>query len=383
MFMSSSQKSIIIIVTSCFFYGLSIGINFVIIPLMFKNYGLSKTVIGLLMGIEIMAAFCMAPLLPRLVNHFGMGKILLLAGIIRNGMLLLLPLWQGPLFWFPAMFFAGSGGFSLFIVTQMWVNGLASNKRRATVLSALTALLSLGIAAGPLLLPLIGSAGFLPFLVSSMFCCLIAPPFYAVRKSLPEKMKERGANILAIIRKAPIPAIGGGMSDFVFFSMTSFLVLYGLAHGLSEAQAALLITAMMLGGIVVQVPIGWISDQVHRPMMVIICTAILLICSQLLGIAIKGTYAPWILFTFCSGSLGGIYTSSLAMLSENFTGKDLVSANSAFAMMNSAGAISGVVLSGIAMDIWGSEGLTYSIAFICILYLIMNITAFYIKKEKI
>jgi MFS family permease len=270
------------------------------------------------------------------------------------------------------MFLAGSGGFSLYISTQMWLNTLASNKRRATVLSALTALLSFGIAAGPLLLTYTGRTGFLPFLVSSLLCSIIFIPFYSRRSTLPERMEEKGIHVLGVIRKALIPVLGGTVSDFIFFSMTSFLVIYGLAHGLSEAQAALLITAMMCGGILVQIPVGWISDHVNRPLMVMICTIIPLICSQLLALSIKDPYAPWVLFTFCSGALSGIYTSSLALLSENFKGKDLMAANSAFAMMNSVGGLSGVVLSGLAMDIWGSEGLTYSIAAICTLYLLMN-----------
>lgn len=374
--LSPSSKAIVIIIASCFFYGISIGMDFVIIPLMFKDYGASKSLIGLLMGIEIAAAVIMAPLLPRLVRRFGMGRILLIAGIIRNGTLLILPLWQGPLFWFPAMLCAGTGGFTLFIATQMWLNTLADNKRRATVLSALTALLSLGIAMGPLLLHATGRTGFLPFLVSSLCCCLIAFPFYSVRSTLPKRMEEKPIHVLAVIRKSPIPALGGSVSDFIFFSMTSFLVIYGLAHGLSEAQAALLITAMMLGGILIEIPVGWLSDQINRPLMVVICTSILLICSQLLRVVINDTYTPWILFTFCAGAMGGLYTSSLALLAESFKDKDVIAANSAFAMMNSIGGLSGVVLSGFAMDSWGSEGLTYSIASICVLYLTMNLVKY-------
>ncbi len=379
---SPAQKTIIIIISSCFFYGLSIGMNFVLIPLMFTNAGLSKSTIGVLMGIEIAAAFIMAPLLPRLVRHWGMGRVLFIAGIIRNSMLLILPLCNSATLWLPAMFCAGSGGFSLYITTQIWLNSLSQDKRRATVLSALTALLSLGIAAGPLILELTGRTGFFPFLVSSMLCSLIALPFYLRRASLPERMEERGVHVLAVIRQSPIAVLGGTVSDFIFFSMTSFLVLYGLAHGLSEAQAALLITAMMCGGIIIQVPVGWLSDHINRRLMVLICTIIPLICSQILAVIITGTYEPWIIFAFCSGALSGIYSTSLALLSETFRGKDLIAANSAFAMMNSVGGLSGVIVSGVAMDIWGPEGLPYSIAFICIVYLlIQNIGYIHTRKK--
>lgn len=367
----SSQKALITIIATSFVYALSIGMDFVIVPLMFTNHGLSKSLIGLLMGLEIAAAFCVAPFLPTLVRRVGMWKILIIATLLRNGILLLLPLYHGPLFWFPAMFFSGIGGFTLFISTQIWVNTLASDKRRGTALSAFTAFISLGIAMGPLILTFTGRQGFLPFLVSSIICTTILLPFYSVRSTLPARMEKTNINVITVIRKLPIPIMGGVMTDFIFFSMTSFLVLYGLSHGLTEARAALLITAMMIGGILVEIPVGWISDHVNRPRMVILCTVIILICSQLLPFAVQSTYAPWLLFTISSGAMGGIYTSSLALLAQGFNGKHLIAANSAFAMMNSIGGISGVVLTGLMMDIWGAEGLTYSIALACTMYFVI------------
>ena len=81
------------------------------------------------------------------------------------------------------------------------------------------------------------------------------------------------------------------------------------------------------------------------------------------------TFAPT-LFVF-GGVVVGLYTVGLTLLGERFRGADLASANSAFVLMYSVGALAGPPVSGYAMELWDPHGLVIAIGGISGLYLLV------------
>jgi predicted MFS family arabinose efflux permease len=64
------------------------------------------------------------------------------------------------------------------------------------------------------------------------------------------------------------------------------------------------------------------------------------------------------------GFVSALYALGLTHLGERFTGHELASANSAFAILYAAGVMTGPALGGIAMDAWNPHGLIAILALI-------------------
>ena len=144
--------------------------------------------------------------------------------------------------------------------------------------------------------------------------------------------------------------------------LISFLALYGMDVGLSEARSLYLITFLGIGGIVGQIPIGWLADRVDRMLLAASCTSLVVAASLVMPLAIS--HYPWnFLFMLVFGAcLSGIYTVALVIIGEQFKGADLAAASALFGVMWGAGAVLGPQLGGLAYDHLPPHGMPLAIA---------------------
>ena len=97
------------------------------------------------------------------------------------------------------------------------------------------------------------------------------------------------------------------------------LPVYGVKKGLSQETAALMLTAFIVGNIVLQFPIGWIADHWSKRGMMSICAIVTAIGSALSPWAF-GSWFIWPVLVVTGAASAGIYTLALAELGERFSG---------------------------------------------------------------
>ena len=105
----------------------------------------------------------------------------------------------------------------------------------------------------------------------------------------------------------------------------SFLALYAMATGWPEAQATQLISCMMLGAIVLQLPIGWLGDKIDRRRLIVALAGVSALGALAWPWALEA--APWIVFAVLfvwGGAFVGIYTIMLTIVGSRFSGESLV-----------------------------------------------------------
>ena len=182
-------------------------------------------------------------------------------------------------------------------------------------------------------------------------------------------------------RDAPAPGIGSfarqapmllaGVFVFAVFDAAtlSLLPVYGIKHGLDLATAANILTALIVGNVVLQLPIGWLAGPVcpspgdgrlrhlHRAGA---AGAAVHDCDRL---AMAGAGD-------CRRSrLRRVYRVA-GVAGDRFSGIELINGSSAFAVMWGVGALLGAILIGWAMVGFGVHGLPVSLSAIyCLLVL--------------
>ena len=85
---------------------------------------------------------------------------------------------------------------------------------------------------------------------------------------------------------------------------------------------------------------------------------------------VAGTWAQWPVLFIAGASGYGIYTCALAILGDRYTGHQLIAGSSSFATMWGSGALSGSLIAGGAMQVWGPHGLPLSLAVCFVVFLI-------------
>ncbi|HEY5598727.1 MAG TPA: MFS transporter, partial [Kiloniellales bacterium] len=270
--------------------GATLGYSFILplLSLILERQGTSSTLIGLSVAGEAVAVFAVAPFAPRLLVRLGPVKAMLLAIAIRLVTFLLLPVFPNVWAWFPLRMLGGAGASMMWIVSEAWINQTVDDHNRGRMLSLYSIALALGYSIGPLVLAQTGSEGWTPFLVGA--AVMLASMSFTLLASgvAPALGGSVSARLPAYFRLAPLVMMCCFVTSSTDNILVSLLPLYGSGVGLAASDTLYLLTAVGLGGIVLQYPFGWLADRMDRRRLTLILALLMLLC---------GLTMPWALPT--------------------------------------------------------------------------------------
>lgn len=350
-------RSIILVQASVFASGFFFGVVIPILSVILEQDGVSTTLIGLNASMAMIAAVLFGPFVPRLTRRFGIYRSMLLGLALLLAGMLLLPAVRELEAWFAFRFLLGVGMVIHWTLIMTWLNAIVTEKNRGFALGINGALWGLGYAAGPVLLKLIGIDGYTPFLTSGAIILASIALLLVFRRAVPEVAIEATRHVGHAFRMAPIIMIIAFVGGFGETGLGAMLPVYGLHSGLAVEDAVVMIAVLTIGGVALQVPVGWAADRVNRWMLMIACIGCGILGPALLPFAIHSAVGLWVNLFMWGGMLVGIHSIGVTLLGQRFPASELAQANALFVMCFSAGAASGSFASGSAMAAWDPQGL--------------------------
>ncbi len=347
-----------------------LGLTLPLLPLAIERGGYSAFFNGLNGTIGGLALLLTAPLVPAVAARVGPIRMLLASFALAAICLAIIPLtpvWA----WFPIRFLLNAALQSLFVVSEVWINTLATERARGRLIGLYGALAIGGFAAGPALAAQFPEGSPIPFWLGAAAVLIGLIPVLAARRVAPVIEHASLKGIAAILTISAIPILAALTHAATETAATSFLPVFAVREGWLEADALLLITVFGLGNVLLQIPIGWLADKWDRTTLLIGCSVLGCIAGLSLPLAANDPILLTILAFFWGGALIGIYTIGLTLVGEVFKGAALAPASAAFAFAYAAGSILGPGAAGVAMDLAGDNGLGWFIASVCAAYAIL------------
>lgn len=342
--------------------GLSIGMTVPLVSLVLERRETSSHLIGLMAAMPAVGIFLASARIPWLVRRLGVRGSLLGALATAIGALMVMPLFSNFWVWLGLRLLLGAADAVLFVVSETWINQIAEERSRGRFLALYATTLSLAMAGGPMLLILTGTEGALPFWAASAVLLLALPPLALAGSTPPGGMSTAGFGLLGFMRLAPTLCAAVMLFALLDACGFSLLALFGLRHGFPEQQATLMVTTLLVGITVFQLPIGWLADRLDREALLWSCGVVILLCALLLPWAVRVPILLWPLLLVLGGAGGGSYTVALILVGQRFRGEALVNANAAFGLLWGLGGLCGPLLGGMAMGILDPDGLAYALA---------------------
>jgi MFS family permease len=333
--------------------GATISLGVPLITLVLERAGVDAFWIGVNSIAGGLAVFVIGALVGRLVRLMGAVRTLQLALAAAALVLLLFPLKIDLVLWFGLRFVLGCCAAALFILSEAGVNALAPAELRGRVVAVYATTFSIGYAAGPLILAVVGSQGWTPFVVGSTLLLASTAPLFFARQIdavlAPPATPDRRGDLIAVVRHAPLPFAGCLAFSVLETAFFVLLPLYALDRGLDERVAATLLSVWIGGNILLQFPLGWLGDRHGKRPLLLACALVAAATLLLTPLAIDQPHARWPLFLVMGAAMGGIYTMSLSILGERFRASELTRANTAFVMAYQVGIMAGPAGFGAAM----------------------------------
>lgn len=407
--MSNNNRVAALIITGNFLQSISVGINAVIFTTALAGYGASTSLIGLILAIEYLSVFAISFTLPRLLKAMSLSVGLELSLLFRLPALIALCYFTDPKSWAFWVFLHGIGNFLFGILLQTWINGLNFENNKGFVMGLFGTSISLGLAIGPVLLafihhhpdllapalqsieaflrehlslsipPEVSDSTKFGLLLSAILSAVAAIPTLLCRFQAPRPKIVSETTIRNVIKSSPAAYFAVLLCGFTILGLQSFITLYGIKNGLSVTAASYLMSAFMLGSIMLEAPIAAISDRFDRRYVLIVLVLLGLVCAIYLPIAVYWRYSAWILLFVWGGMMGAIFSICLALISERFDGERLVVANGAFSIMDNLGGLVGVLVMGIGMDLFGEDGFPYALMLASVCYFSFALTRYRVQ----
>jgi MFS family permease len=322
-----------------------------------ERRGISSVTNGALAAMPPVAVLLCGVFVPMLVRRLGAITSIVAGTGITVLCLVLFPLLPSLPAWFALRFVMGISIGVIWIVSETWVNALAPDHARGKIIGIYVTVLSGCSAGGPLLIGALGVEGALPFFVSAAILALaVLPiPIAAAGGSVPTFHHHESIPLREAARLAPIPMVAAVIHGGTMVVNMTLLPVYGVRMGLSEAEAVSLVTALILGGMAAQIPVGHLLDRFNAGRVLVFSGTVQAIGAALLPFAIDNP-SVWFMLLIWGGFGNGIYTTSLTMLGRAFSKEQLPSANTTFTMFWEFGAFVGPILGGLAMWAWDPHG---------------------------
>lgn len=399
----------LLIVLASFVQAVSVGINAVIFPTALESYGVDKGVIGAVMAIEFVSVFLVSGALGRMLGLASLYSWLLVSTAIRLPALLLLSFVVDVPHWLALVALHGLGNVLFGTLLQTWINSIPFERARGLSIALYGTAISVGLALGPVLVgqlehvtsllaptltaldalaethlalqpdALVTETTRIALLLSAILSTLAALPLLAGRVLAPRFKRPRQGRLLDTLRRAPAVMFALALTGATILGLQGFITLYGMNNGLAFEQAALLLSAFMLGAIALEMPVAWVSDHFDRRYVMMALVLLSLVAAVGLPMAIYDLWLARGLLFVWGGVMGGLYSICLAVVAERFEGDAQVAANGMASIMEAVGGIAGMITIGLAMQAFQVDGLPYVLMFACVLYFTFALTRYPIR----
>ncbi len=353
-------------------WALLLGIAFIMV-----GNGLQGTLLGLRASLEgfptaatgvVMTGYYVgfvagSSIVPKLLKNVGHIRVFAAMASIASGAVLLHGLWVHPAGWTLFRLMTGFCFAGLFVVTESWLNDAATNRNRGQLLSVYMVLVFSGMGTGQYLLLVADPLSFELFIVVSLMVSFALVPIVLSVSPAPRFEAPAHLGWRALYAMSPLGVAGAvlvGMAHAALFAMTP--VYAGLA-GLSVAQISVLMSAALAGGMILQWPIGWISDRFDRRTVITVVTFV----AALAALAAWWVAdISWVAFIACAFLFGGLslplYSLCIAHVNDYLEPEQIVSASATVVLVGGIGLCLGPLLASAGMSLAGPEGLFIHLA---------------------
>ncbi len=328
--------------------GLALGLTLPLVSLRLESWGYGSFAIGVMAATPAVGVLLGASVTGRLASRFGSPRLMracLLFGALSVALLALLPSY--PL-WVLLRLLLGMALTMVFVLGESWINQLAPDAWRGRLVALYGTGYALSQLSGPLLLTALGSQGDQGFW-AGVGLLLFGVVLLVGRSGAPKVDAESasGRGLLGFCQR--LPAIAWAVVLFAAFEsmVLTLLPVYGLRQGFSEEQALLMASVVVVGDAALQLPIGWLADQISRRVLFAGCGVVLLLSSLAIPPLLHGV-AIWPVLVLFGASAGGLFTLALILLGERFRDDELVRANAHVAQLWGVGCLLGPLLTGAA-----------------------------------
>ena len=295
-------------------------------------------------------------LAPGMIRKVGHVRVFSALGSMISAVLILYPMLLDWISWSAMRVLIGFCFSGIYVTAESWLNNTTSNETRGRALSAYMIVQMLGIIASQGLLSLGDPNGYGLFIIPSVLVSLAFMPLLLADTPAPTFDSITPMSFARIFKTSPLGCVGMLLTGGIFAGMFGMASVWGAKEALTIAQIAAYGAALYIGGLVLQYPVGYLSDRVDRRALIMWMAAIGAVVMAVATLVELPFTAILVVALLLGGTINPLYSLLIAHTNDFLSKEEMPAASARLIFLNGFGAIFGPLASGYLMQVMDAPG---------------------------
>jgi MFS family permease len=335
--------------------------------------GFSGQFLGILTSVYFLGAFVATLLASNMIKRMGHIRCFTFCTALLGCSVLAYVIFVSPVTWLFIRFFTGFGMFVVYTVVESWLHGQTQDTYRSRVFSIYTLINLIAVAASQQLLLVDNATSYTLFIIASFLITAAVMPISWTRLQQPHVAVDMPSmSILKVFDAAPVAVTGCLVSGLIMGPFWGLTPLFVSELGYTNQELAAFISLSILGGALIQYPVGRWSDYMDRRRVILFTFVLGALVA--LSMAICATYfsdqrelITALSAIFC-GLVLAVYPISVVHLVDRIHKDHLVAGSSSLLMIYGLGSFIGPAIAGFALKYMGASALPAYYLFILAIF---------------
>ena len=316
---------------------------------------------------------------PEMIRRVGHVRVFAALASMISAVMILYPALTHPIAWGAGRIVIGFCFSGVYVTAESWLNNSSTNETRGQALSLYMIVQMVGIVSAQAMMLVGDPGGFILFIISSVLVSLSFAPILLSVSPTPAFGTAKPMTLRQILETSPLGCVGMFLLGGVFSAQFGMAAVFGAEAGLSVVQISTFVSAFFVGSMLLQYPIGWLSDRMDRRVL-IFSAALICGLGGVLGFLLGGFYPMLLMSAFAIGGMSNpLYSLLIAYTNDFLEHDDMAAAAGGMVFINGLGAVAGPLITGWIMEVVGPQGF---FLFIAVLMLTMAGYAAYRMTQR-
>ncbi|CUH87474.1 putative MFS-type transporter YcaD [Phaeobacter sp. CECT 5382] len=289
-------------------------------------------------------------LAPEMIRRVGHVRVFAALASLISAVMILYPAVANPIAWMLGRVLIGFCFSGVYVTAESWLNNAADNANRGKALSLYMIVQTFGIVSAQALMLVGDPTGYETFVIASVVISVSFAPILLSISPTPAFETTKPMSLRQLMDVSPLGCVGMFLLGGVFSAQFGMSAVYAAEAGLTLSQISIFIATFYIGAIILQYPLGWMSDWMDRRVLVLGVSA-LGGGAAIMGMMMGGDYTYLLIAAFFIGGMSNpLYSLLIAHTNDYLDHDDMAAASGGLVFINGLGAIAGPLITGWMMS---------------------------------
>ncbi len=347
--------------SSCFILFLGIGLVNLLLPVRMHLDGMPTDSIGLVLSLYFVGMFIGAIYSKTLIARAG--HIRMFSGCVSLSAMsiLLCSLSSDLVLWGGMRILLGFCCACAFTAMESWLSASSTKDTRGKILGVYNAIVWGGLFGGQFFMNIASPETTTLFVVAGLLFCAAVIPVSLSRHQGPVITTVEPMGFSTLLRVSPLGVVVCIASGFLYASLFSMLPIFAQSFGINGFQLSVYMGGAVVGGFMLQYPVGYLSDRFGRRSVLLVLLLISIVASFIVTqLPLQENFLMVLLLTAIAGGIiACTYPMSISQVFDQLEQNEMIAAMGKLILAYSLGGALGPYSTSVVMNVFGSQSLFY------------------------